>query len=65
MDDMFDSRSRDAFIGKLGVDIAGDEADEEEEEVKFAKAIDMDQSSDTMNELVKRSEERRVGKECW
>ena len=41
MDDMFDSRSRDAFIGKLGVDIAGDEADEEEE-VEFAKAIDMD-----------------------
>ena len=41
MDDMFDSRSRYAFIGKLGVDIAGDEADEEEE-VEFAKAIDMD-----------------------
>ena len=41
MDDMFDSRSWDAFIGKLGVDIAGDEADEEEE-VEFAKAIDMD-----------------------
>ena len=55
MDDMFDSRSRDAFIGKLGVDIAGDEADEEEE-VEFAKAIDMDQSSDTMNELVKEIE---------
>ena len=55
MDDMFDSRSRDAFIGKLGVDIAGDEANEEEE-VEFAKAIDMDQSSDTMNELVKEIE---------
>ena len=55
MDDMFDSRSRDAFIGKLVVDIAGDEADEEEE-VEFAKAIDMDQSSDTMNELVKEIE---------
>ena len=58
MDDMFDSRSRDAFIGKLGVDIAGDEADEEEEVefAEFAKAIDMDQSSDTMNELVKEIE---------
>ena len=55
MDDMFDSRSRYAFIGKLGVDIAGDEADEEGE-VEFAKAIDMDQSSDTMNELVKEIE---------
>ena len=55
MDDMFDSRNRDAFIGKLGVHIAGDEANEEEE-VEFAKAIDMDQSSDTMNELVKEIE---------
>jgi len=50
MDDMFESKSKEVFIGKDEVDIAGKEfeVDEEEDEAEFAEAIDMDQSTDTM-----------------
>jgi len=46
MDDMFESKSRELFIGKNELDIAGKEfeVDDEEDEVEFVEAMDMDQA---------------------
>ena len=45
MDDMFESKNKEVFIGKDELDIAGKEfeVDDEEDKAEFVKAIDMDQ----------------------
>jgi len=55
MDDMFDNSNNEVFTGKLAVAIAGRvvEAGAEEDEPEGAKAIKMDQFSDTMKTSLK------------
>ena len=65
MDDMFESKNKEVFIGKDEVDIAGKEfeVDDEEDKAKFVKAIDMDQSTDTMERTHTHTEKRKGYKE--